>query len=282
MRLSRPLIHIVALVAASVFAGGGCGLSMDMLATGSVEPDTATDIDTDTTDSDRDTPMPPVSGEGIDTQTRLDTDTDTLGDLDAGVADSSGCLHGEIPPSEVLLIGDSWISLPGPGVGKLARADGIIAFDEDYVSRAVGGATIDKVVLQYENYLLFSGQVIKAVIMNGGAVDTFAAAGSDSSVEAVVNAFTGFLAKLASEGVVEHVIYVLYSEGSAIPGIDKLRSPMGTACDKSNVPCHFLDLQSVMAGHPEYIIDTINPSPLGSDAIAAAIWETMQENCIAQ
>ena len=57
------------------------------------------------------------------------------------------------------------------------------------------------------------------------------------------------------------------------------------ACTESTVPCYFLDLQSVWAGHPEY--NTAGTSPpvptdAGGTAIADAIWAIMQAKCIAQ
>ena len=47
------------------------------------------------------------------------------------------------------------------------------------------------------------------------------------------------------------------------------------------MPCHFLDLQPLWAGHPEYS-SSIQSSEAGAKVIANAIWVIMQQNCIAQ
>jgi len=77
----------------------------------------------------------------------------------------------------------------------------------------------------------------------------------------------------------------------AINGVTALRPPLQQACAQSAVPCHFLDLQPIWAeggvdgglGHPEYTASNgILPTTSGARAVAAAIWSTMQSNCIAQ
>ena len=46
--------------------------------------------------------------------------------------------------------------------------------------------------------------------------------------------------------------------------------------------CHFLDLQPIWAGHPEYTAPGATVPTEGGIAIADAIWAIMQEKCIAQ
>jgi hypothetical protein len=282
--------NLIALAGVVFFAAVQCGYSTDMLTTITADRDTGTETQSESREEDSDTI--PSPDESTDTEPAADTDSDGLADTESETetldkedsdSDSTVCNHGEIQPSEVLLIGDSWISLPGPQVGELARAAGIMKFDEDFVYRAVAGATIEDIVQQYDRYLAFSGTQVKVVIMNGGAVDTYPTMGSDESISHVVETFSSYLDQLAGEGSVAHVIYVLYSEGSSIPGVAALRPPMQAACAESVVPCHFIDLQPLWEGHPEYTsMDTINPSSVGSDVIAAAIWQEMQDNCIAQ
>ena len=59
---------------------------------------------------------------------------------------------------------------------------------------------------------------------------------------------------------------------------------MQKACEESAVPCHWLDLRTVFAGHyGEYLAaDGLDPTTGGSQASATAIWEIMQRYCIAQ
>jgi hypothetical protein len=91
------------------------------------------------------------------------------------------------------------------------------------------------------------------------------------------------LDEVASDGTVEHIVYFLYPELPTIAGVAALRPGMQAACAASTVPCHFLDLQPLWEGHPEYTGgDTIHPSQAGGNVIAESIWAIMQENCIAQ
>jgi hypothetical protein len=297
-----------------------CGFSVDMLTTVSRDSDgdTVTQLEMTETDSVKETSGVSTdmttgeSDDALDTEIASDTssgavtgtasESETLGNEDTGSdgvtdtasesetpsdedtgSDSGVCSHEEIRPSEVLLIGDSWIAIPGSRVGELARAAGVIKFNEDYVYRAVVGATIGEIVQQYNSYTTSVDAEVKVVIMNGGAVDTYGALGSEKSISYVAETFSGFLSQLAEDGVALHVIYVLYAEGTAIPGVAELRPPMMAACADSAVPCHFVDLQPLWEGHTGYMsIENINPSSAGSDVIAAAIWQTMQDNCIAQ
>ncbi len=274
MRAQLPrMIPLTGIVCLTVVQ---CGFSADILSTTSSDGDTSTEparaSETDV-----------ASNVGSDELNGTSTESDTPGAESSG-SDRGTCSLGEIHPSEVLLIGDSWIAIPGTRVGELARAAGAIEFDEDFVYRAVVGATIEDIVQQYDSYLASVDTEVKVVIINGGAVDIYGAFGSGESISYVADAFSSFLVQLAVEGAVQHVIYVLYGEGTAIPGVAELRVPMEAACVESAVPCHFLDLQSQSqwGEHSEYMsIENINPSPTGSDVIAAAIWQEMQNNCIA-
>ena len=48
------------------------------------------------------------------------------------------------------------------------------------------------------------------------------------------------------------IIYFLMPELPGIPGVAALRPLVQQACAQSTVPCHFLDLQTIWASHPEY------------------------------
>jgi hypothetical protein len=56
---------------------------------------------------------------------------------------------------------------------------------------------------------------------------------------------------------------------------------MKQACEASAVPCYFLDLQPFFTGHPEYV-DGIQATDAGAVVQGDAIWNVMQQNCIAQ
>ncbi|MET0791261.1 MAG: hypothetical protein ABW061_07035, partial [Polyangiaceae bacterium] len=98
-----------------------------------------------------------------------------------------------------------------------------------------------------------------------------------------ISIFQGLLSKMASDGTVEHIVYVLVPELSTIPGVATMRPQLRQACADSVVPCYFLDLQPSWQGHSEYTASNgIQASGVGAGVVADLIWSTMQDNCIAQ
>ncbi len=205
------------------------------------------------------------------------------GRADGGVT----CQHGLVNANEVLFVGDSWVRIPGTQpldtrVRDLARAAGAIGPTEDYVDLAVGGTTIAAIASQY-NTQEAGATKVRVLVMDGGGWDTILAGGSDASVTSVVNTFTQHLAKVASDGTAQHIVYFLYPELQTIPGVAALRPGVRQACSDSTVPCDFLDLQLSWPNHPEYTAaDGIDASDSGAKLIADQIWAIMQLNCIAQ
>jgi hypothetical protein len=134
----------------------------------------------------------------------------------------------------------------------------------------------------------------RVVVMDGGATDMLnVPCGSTPSVDctAMQSAAAGaelLLGALASDGV-EHVVYFFYGDPPATsdfaaigPSLDVLRPLVENACGKSGLACHFLDLRSVFAGHPEYFAqDGVNFTPAGATAAADAVVDVMVERCVA-
>src|SRR5262245_31302080 len=168
-------------------------------------------------------------------------------------------------------------------VRDLARAAAAIGPNEDYVNVAAPGTTMSAIANQYDTREMGATKV-KVLLMDGGTWDTIQGNGSDASVTAAATAFNQFLAKVASDGTVEHVVYFLPPELSGIPGVAALRPLVQQACTPSVVPpCHFLDLQPLWANHPEYTAPgNVFASDAGAQVLANAIWAIMQQNCIAQ
>lgn len=195
------------------------------------------------------------------------------------------CEKGQVQANEVLWIGDSWILTPGSLVGhveELARAAGVIGPNDDYVVAAAPAATMPVIAAQYDAREAGATKV-KVLIMDGGTWETLNAMGSAASVTGAANAFEDLLAKVASDGTVEHVIYFMPPELPSIYGVADLRPLIQQACASSAVPCHFLDLQPLWAGHPEYTMGNgILPTEAGAVVLANAIWALMQQTCIAQ
>jgi hypothetical protein len=200
-------------------------------------------------------------------------------------ADGGSCPSGQVNANEVLWIGDSWVLVPGSQhthLRDLARAAGAIGANDDYVLGAVAASTMAAIANQYSTQEATSTKV-KVVIMDGGTWDTIVANGSDASVTSAASGFTQFLATVASDATVQHVIYFLTPELPNIPGVAALRPLVRQACTDSAVPCHFLDLQPLWIGHPEYTAsDNLFPTDTGAQALANAIWAVMQGSCIAQ
>jgi len=133
---------------------------------------------------------------------------------------------------------------------------------------------------------------VKVVIMDGGGADALAGT-CDSPPTAncqilldAVAAAQQLLSRMAQDGV-QHVVYFFYPDpvdASLQAKMDLLRPLVQGACESSPVPCHWLDLRPTFAGHyADYVLaDGMNPTDAGSAATAAAIWTTMQQNCIAQ
>jgi hypothetical protein len=203
---------------------------------------------------------------------------------DGGNGDAAPpCAHATVAADEVLWIGDSWMNVPGEQVTIVrdrARDSGAIGPTDEYPVTATAGAVMSAIANQYTVQEATATKV-KVLIMDGGTVDTIAAQGSDASVTAVGTMFQQFLAKVAADGSVQQIVYVLMPELPAIYGVATLRPVMRQACADSAVPCHFLDLQQYWAGHPEYT-NGILPTDAGARLIGNQLWSIMQANCIAQ
>ncbi len=198
---------------------------------------------------------------------------------------NSACPHAQVGGAEVLWIGDSWVTTAeAQHVRDLARAAGAIGPNDDYAVSAAPGTTMVQIAEQYNTYERSTN--VKVLIMDGGGWDTILSGGSDASVTSVGQNFTLHLATVANNGTVQDVIYFLYPELSGIPGVAALRPVMQQACAASTVPCYFLDLNPLWAGHPEYTDSTLSsnllPSDAGAQVIADNIWDIMQRYCIAQ
>ena len=203
--------------------------------------------------------------------------------------DGGPCAHAQVNANEVLWIGDSWILIPGgqtTRVRDLARAAGAIGPNDSYVIGAAPATTMPTIAGQYDTQEAGATKV-KVLIMDGGTWETIQASNAGTSISAAASgagsAFSQHLAKVASDGTVEHVVYFIPPELSTIPGVAELRPLVKQACEQSTVLCHFLDLNPLWTGHPEYTgAGAFLPTDAGAVVLADAIWALMQQNCIAQ
>lgn len=206
-----------------------------------------------------------------------------------GSGGGSGCPTGEVAPSEVILIGDSFIAANHGitiALQELAREAGVLGPSETYREVAVSGTTLanGQIASQYNNAV--SASPVKVVLMDGGGNDCLLqsnAAGAIPPAEALFES-------MKNNGT-ETVVYFFYPDpvGNTFPHLkgclDTLRPQMKDLCESLTSPkCYFIDLRPVWQGHEnEYVIqDGIHPTMEGGAAVARAVWDVMQENCIAQ
>jgi hypothetical protein len=208
-----------------------------------------------------------------------------------------GCERGTVSANQVLIMGDSFFATTHQITAYLeglARDAGAVSVGERYRDRsnlianalALGGNGIEA---QYTDGV--SEGEVKVVIMNGGGADALlgscdSANASCAVIAAAAAAAQALFAKMATNGV-EQIVYAFYpdpGDANVKARIDALRPLVQSACENAPMPCHWLDLRTVFAGHyGEYVQqDQLNPTDAGARASAEAIWATMQQSCIAQ
>ena|SRR6478752_530280 len=214
-----------------------------------------------------------------------------------GDGGAGGCERGTMSANQVLVIGDSFFATTHQITAYLegfARDAGVVSVGERYRDRssllanalALSGNGIED---QYTSGV--AEAEVKIVIMNGGGADALlgscdSANASCAVVTAAVEAAQALFVKMATDNV-EQVVYAFYpdpGDANVKARLDALRPLIQSACENAPVPCHWLDLRSVFAGHyGEYVqADQLNPTDAGARATAEAIWATMQQYCIAQ
>jgi hypothetical protein len=122
--------------------------------------------------------------------------------------------------------------------------------------------------------------------MNGGGNDCWQG-GMESHRTAALNAAKSLFQDMGTNGV-EKVVYFFYPDpignqfASLTACLDLLRPDMKALCDSQTAPkCYWVDLRETWDGHPEYTSDGIHVAGPGNVPTATAIWESMEENCVA-
>lgn len=241
-------------------------------------------------------------GGRCDVTCEVDADCSAVSDAhrcDQGVcrAGERLCADDDVSANEVLLIGDSFFAASHQITAYLedrARGAGAIGSGERY--RDNSSLLANALALNgngiAEQYTSAQEEAaVQVVIMNGGGADTLLGSCDvpDADCPLLVDAADAaadLLSRMGDDGVAQ-VVYVFYptpQRDDVRERIDALRPLIQEVCEASPVPCHFLDLRPTFEGHyAEYIqSDGLNPTAAGSQATAAAIWETMQELCVAQ
>jgi hypothetical protein len=203
-----------------------------------------------------------------------------------GTTSSGACQKGQVKPSEVVFMGESFYAMPPEyneaRVEADAQAAGSLAAGAKYRNVAVSGQTMNYVATT-EWPAATQGGTVKVVIMDGGGIDCMS-----SSCSSCPGDFTTLLGKMATAGVQE-VIYTRYPEPGNPPGsnatlkgnLDTLMPKMQTVCEGSTSPkCHWLDLRPVWVNGDTS--DGLHPTQSGGDHVGDAIWAEMVKDCIAQ
>jgi hypothetical protein len=204
----------------------------------------------------------------------------------AGGTSSGACQKGQIKPSEVVFMGESFYAIDPQynekRVESDAQAAGALAAGAKYRNVAVSGQTMNYVATT-EWPAATQGGTVKVVIMDGGGIDAMS-----SSCSSCTGDFTTLLGKMATEGV-QDVIYTRYPEPGNPPGsnttlkanLDTLMPKMQTVCEGTTSPkCHWVDLRPVWVNGDT--TDGLHPTQSGGNHVGDAIWAEMVKDCIAQ
>lgn len=199
-------------------------------------------------------------------------------------------MKGTTKGNEVLFIGESFIALSEipEETTKLARAAGSLAANDSYVDKSVSGTWIgngagNSIPNQYKS----NKNGVRFVIMNGGGNDCWQG-GKESDRTNALNAAKALFEEMDQNGV-EKIVYHFYPDpigsqhASLKACLDLLRPEMKKLCDEQGSPkCYWVDLRETWNGHNEYAQqDGIHVAGPGNAPTAKAIWDSMEENCVA-
>jgi len=220
---------------------------------------------------------------------RAGGDAMTGGASGAGGSEGESCEIGTTAGNEVLFIGESFVqaSTIPEETTALARAAGSLEANDSYVDRSVSGTWIgngagNSIPNQYND----NSSGVRFVLMNGGGNDCWQG-GQESDRTNALNAASQLFQDMDANGV-EKIVYFFYPDpiggnfAALTACLDLLRPEMKALCDGLESPqCYWVDLRETWDGHPEYTSDGIHVAGPGNAPTAAAIFESMQENCVA-
>ena len=205
----------------------------------------------------------------------------------AGGTSSGACQKGQVKPSEVVFMGESFYAIDPQYNEKRVEADaqaaGALAAGAKYRNVAVSGQTMNYVSTT-EWPAATQGGTVKNVIMDGGGIDAMS-----SSCSTCPGDFTTLLGKMATAGV-QDVIYTRYPEPGNPPGsnttlkanLDILMPKMQTVCEGTTAPkCHWVDLRPVWQLMATLLTASIRLSRAETTS-ETLIWAEMVKDCMAQ
>jgi len=199
---------------------------------------------------------------------------------------TSSCQKGQVKPSEVVFMGESFYAIDPQYIEKRVEADaqaaGSLAAGAKYRNVAVSGQTLGYVA--NTEWPSAVSSTVKNVIMDGGGIDAMS-----SSCSSCPDTFKTLLGKMATAGVTD-VIYTRYPEPGSPPGsnatlkgnLDTLMPKMQTVCEGTTSPrCHWVDLRPVWQTG-DVLSDGLHPTQSGGNHVGDLIWSEMVKDCMAQ
>jgi hypothetical protein len=225
-------------------------------------------------------------------------------------------------PNQIVMIGDSyvnWVTHTFPADINAASMLDIADFAVGGTSMGSGG--IGLIPPQFDTALQMH-PTIAAVIMDGGGNDVLVpdttmfpngaeckAMGAQSPsipdcqaiVQKAIDAGHKLFLHMADSGV-KDAVFFFYPKvptgtwlaqdpnGMLDYALPKIQAECDNAYQTSvqanpakPIRCHFVNLVPVFDGHPEYFaMGDLHPNPMGSKAMATAVWAKMKQDCVAQ
>lgn len=197
---------------------------------------------------------------------------------------NSNCTSASQSNDQRVVLGDSFFATETP----LASVLGETSRYRDYArlhfnALALGGRGLE------DQYLLArAAGPVDTVVMNGGGADVLAGAcetlDACSLLTEAAAAARELFQRFARDGVGQ-VLYVSYPDPlppAVRERMDALRPLLEDACRRSSVPCHFLDLRPVFAGHYATYIqpDGLHPTVEGTEVVANTIGVALDALCL--
>jgi hypothetical protein len=207
----------------------------------------------------------------------------------AGGSTPGTCQKGQVKPSEVVIMGESFYAIAPQynqkRIEEDARKAGSLGANESYRNVAVSGQNMNYIATTEWTAATQGGASVKFVIMDGGGIDCLA---GGSTCATCASTFKTLLEKMGTAGV-QDVLYTRYPEPGAPPGsnaslkacLDSTMPGMQTTCEASKSPrCHWVDLRPVfVAGDTT---DGLHPTQSGGEHVGDLIWSEMVKACLAQ
>jgi hypothetical protein len=226
-----------------------------------------------------------VNTGGVATTGGVSTGGEATGGTSTGGA---GCVTGETSGNEVVIIGDSFLATSTAPtiperIQERAVEAGSLGSTDNYITEAEGGASLANGQIPNQYGSAQASNNIRFVIMDGGLLEC-----QQNTLEEAVTAATALFQTMAEDGV-EAVLYFFYPDPMGTFAFlesryDTLRLQMQSLCEGLAAPkCYWLDLRTDWYEHEnEFYADGVHPNSTGCIATGNAIWEKMEEHCIAQ